>query len=479
MAPWLARLEAARAWLAQLTATHGGPPTTPAEDEGYRRGMTSLRRRLFAVVALTHIALSPLYVWLDVRLWRMGPEHHVQAYALMGIHVWTLAGAVLYLVLFGRGLNERDTSDGEQRLLRIAAWHFVAIPSALAITNQLAAGAVTIYAVGLVALVILAYEPPAIVTRWVASSALLVIAAAIALQRDAGALVTALFNVSLAAAGTIALYHLFDRYRCSAYHRERELARLNTIKDTIFRALDHDLKTPMMRVRRVARALDDDAAPAYGIDTLHLAHELDAATRQVSLVVDNLVAIAAPGPTHSRSDGPYALSDLFEQVMSAIGAQAAAKRIALEVELDDDALVIGNEAIAVAVLRNLLDNAVKFSYPGAAVQLEAHIGAEHVTISVRDSGIGIAPAIAQQLALRQPVRGSHGTRGESGTGIGLMVAQNFVEASGSSLRIEPSRDGGTVASFDLPRYRRRATSDLTDTPTDRAPATIGAMAAAR
>lgn len=470
---------ALRGWFTHLLPKRSGDQGDPAADAQYRHGMTPLRRRLIAAVALLHLALSPLYAWLDVRLWRLGPEHHLQAYGLMTIHVWTLAGAAMYLALFARRLGSADTNAAEQRLLRIAAWHFVAIPSALAITNQLASGAVTIYAVGLIALIVLAYERPETVTRWVSVSAVLVLTATLALQRDPGALVTAFFNVSVAAVGTIAVYHLYDRHRSDAYQRESELDRLNSLKDTIFQALDHDLKTPIMRVRRVARALDETPTPLPANDAQRLVQELDAAARQVSLVVDNLVAIAAPGPAPRHDAHTFALAPLVEQAVAGIDAQAAAKRITLEVALEDDVLVVGHEMMALAVLRNLLDNAVKFSPVGSCVELVADIGDELVRIAVLDRGIGLAPEIAERLARGEPVRGSHGTQGETGTGIGLVVARRFVAASGSTLRVTARGGGGTEASFDLQRYRRPGLSVSPDTPTTELPARMGAWVATR
>jgi two-component system sensor histidine kinase KdpD len=101
-------------------------------------------------------------------------------------------------------------------------------------------------------------------------------------------------------------------------------------------------------------------------------------------------------------------------------------------------------------LVNLLENALKFSGPGAPVELRARETDGRVVLEVLDRGRGIDAADAE-LLLEPFVRGSGG--GTGGSGLGLAIAQGFVAVNGGTLTLAPRAGGGTTASVSLPAAR--------------------------
>ena len=106
------------------------------------------------------------------------------------------------------------------------------------------------------------------------------------------------------------------------------------------------------------------------------------------------------------------------------------------------------------ILLNLLSNAVKFTGPGGTVRLAvARRAADMLALSVRDTGIGMTPAEAEQALLPfAQVDGTH-TRRYEGTGLGLPLAKALAEMHGGALRIDSAPDHGTTVTVLLPVHR--------------------------
>ena len=106
----------------------------------------------------------------------------------------------------------------------------------------------------------------------------------------------------------------------------------------------------------------------------------------------------------------------------------------------------------VAVLRNLLENAAKYSDDGLPVRVSAVLDGEQLVIRVEDEGPGIPPEHGRQIFDSFYQAESGLTRSRSGAGLGLAIAQGFVRAHGGEIWLE-SRHRGTCVAFSLPLER--------------------------
>ncbi|MEI7892030.1 MAG: ATP-binding protein [Myxococcales bacterium] len=101
------------------------------------------------------------------------------------------------------------------------------------------------------------------------------------------------------------------------------------------------------------------------------------------------------------------------------------------------------------VLRNLVSNAIKFTHPRGTVDIGATRTASEVTVTVKDTGIGIPGERMSQMFLMDKGYQSRGTAGEKGTGLGLRLCKDFVEAMGGRIWIESVEGSGTIVSFTI------------------------------
>jgi len=106
----------------------------------------------------------------------------------------------------------------------------------------------------------------------------------------------------------------------------------------------------------------------------------------------------------------------------------------------------------VQVVCNLLDNAIKFSPPGAAVTVDAEVDTDTVRVRVRDEGPGIAPENLPRIFDRFYRVEESGVR-TSGVGLGLAICKGLVEAMGGQVAVTSQVGQGTVFSFSLLRVQ--------------------------
>jgi signal transduction histidine kinase len=112
--------------------------------------------------------------------------------------------------------------------------------------------------------------------------------------------------------------------------------------------------------------------------------------------------------------------------------------------------IVADERKVRQILLNLLSNAVKFTPEGGRVSLTATAAEDVVTISVSDTGVGIAPE--DQAAIFEEFRqvGRDDARKQEGTGLGLTLAKKFVELHGGQIGVQSQVGQGSTFTFTLP-----------------------------
>jgi len=238
-----------------------------------------------------------------------------------------------------------------------------------------------------------------------------------------------------------------------AYEAERatveELRRLSALRADFVSLVSHELRSPLAAVIGAARTLQErraDLADEQRDQLLGLI--AGEASRLAVLVGDVLDTSRIEAGTFSYRFGEVDVASLVEDAVAAAGLRQAevSVRAVLEESLPP---VRGDKERLGQVLANLIDNAVKYSAEGDAVEVSARREDACVCIAVTDSGPGI-PADQQRLIFEKFGRADIEGNAKPGSGLGLFIARSIAEAHGGTLEVRSQVDGGATFSLTLP-----------------------------
>jgi len=197
----------------------------------------------------------------------------------------------------------------------------------------------------------------------------------------------------------------------------------------------HELRTPLAALKtqaQVAKGASDDAARQHALDGV--IEGCDRATR----LVDQLLTLARLEPDAARPAAQCELAGLAREVIAELAPFALAKDVDIELRRSGPISVEGHRELLSVLLRNLVDNAVRYSPQGSTVNVDVLSSGEGATISVTDEGPGVAPEERTRLGQRfYRVLGT----GQTGSGLGLSIARRIAEMHSARLRFEEGGNG--------------------------------------
>jgi signal transduction histidine kinase len=218
---------------------------------------------------------------------------------------------------------------------------------------------------------------------------------------------------------------------------ERHAAELQTAdraKDEFLAVLSHELRTPLnailgwLSMLRSGSVREDRRAHALDI--------IDRNARAQAQLIDDLLEVSRILMGKMRLDKrPLSVVPAVAAVLDSLRPSAEAKGITLHgVDAHEGSVIIAADVGRFAqIITNLVANGVKFTQPGGAVWVNVEPDGEHVKISIRDTGIGIAPEFLPYVFDRFRQADASPTRSHSGLGMGLAIVRDLVRLHGGSI----------------------------------------------
>ena len=220
------------------------------------------------------------------------------------------------------------------------------------------------------------------------------------------------------------------------------------LRATMLDALAHEFKTPLTSMKVAAADLRANAPDERRRELAAIVEEdLD---RLQSLVTDTVQMVRVDAGAFSLRLNDHRLADLVAAALRQFEPRLDGHAVTADVP--DDLLLRADRDLLGLALRQLLDNAVKYSPATSAIGIAA-TGGETIALAVRNSGPPIPDAELPRLFERF-YRGSQ-AHGVPGTGIGLAIARQIAEAHGGTLSVSSQEGAGTVFTLSLPRGGRR------------------------
>jgi signal transduction histidine kinase len=232
--------------------------------------------------------------------------------------------------------------------------------------------------------------------------------------------------------------------------RNRELKMLYDTKDKFISLLAHDIRSPLATALSSIRLIREYGDNLTSEQKEIMLTEVDkSCCSLIDMLEDVLKWMQVSTKKLEPQKEEIILSDTIGKTLDIMKATYNQKNIELDIQIDEKIKVRADKGILNTATRNFLQNAVKFSYEGTKVTLKAEATPnEKIKISVIDNGIGMSREILDELN-SDNVKSRKGTKGEIGTGFGLQMCKEFLEAHDSQLRFESEEGKGTVVSFEL------------------------------
>ncbi|MFW5701856.1 MAG: sensor histidine kinase [Bacteroidota bacterium] len=233
--------------------------------------------------------------------------------------------------------------------------------------------------------------------------------------------------------------------------QNEELMELNSTKDKFFSIISHDLKNPITSILLTAQVLENAAGRIAPEEFSGQLAQIRESVILLNDLFDNLLrwARAQTGKLEFEPEKFY-LQPLIRNVIDLLKVNADQKSLTLDYSVEDEIEAFGDKNMIETVIRNLVSNAIKFSYEGGSIQIIATRFYGGIEISVADEGIGISDENQKKLFRIDLNYKTKGTAREGGTGLGLILCKEFVERHGGRMSVSSRVGEGSRFSFYLP-----------------------------
>ena len=236
-----------------------------------------------------------------------------------------------------------------------------------------------------------------------------------------------------------------------------ELESLNLTKDKFFSIIAHDLRNPFAGILGVSEMLEEKLKETNTNNSLELqkmTQLIQTSSRSAYALLENLMQWAKT-QTGELNFEPIitSIDAIIEATLPLVNGNAYKKNISIEKDLCPEKFIFADPALTNTILRNILTNAIKFTYPNGKIKIATRVNDSFVEVSISDNGIGIKEENINKLFRIDSKFSKIGTDSERGTGLGLILCKEFVEKQGGIIRVESEFGKGSTFTFSLPVAR--------------------------
>lgn len=230
-----------------------------------------------------------------------------------------------------------------------------------------------------------------------------------------------------------------------------DLQKLNEAKDKFVSRISHDLRSPFTSIIGFAEVLSNDPQIPEK-EKLEYLNFILSSSRNLLHFVNQLSEIIKL-QTHRIKLEPQRtnLSRLVHYTISSFTSQVVNKDLKIKVNVGESFHISADERLFLLLMTSLISNAVKFSKPGGKIIINAQeFNEDFIEIIVKDAGVGISEKNKTRLFKLDQIFFSEGTKGEKGTGLGLLLSKEIVEKHGGNIWFYSSQADGTEFHFTIP-----------------------------
>ncbi len=255
---------------------------------------------------------------------------------------------------------------------------------------------------------------------------------------------------------------LLARQKEELHEKNEELDALNATREKFFSLISHDLRGPVNALPGLSGLIKAYIHEKNYEALPEIATHMEKAALHLSLLLDNLLSWAM----NQKGDIPLqpeqlSVKEIAEEVVGVFQTMAISKKIELYTRIEQPMYVWVDTNALFTILRNLTNNALKFTPINGEVFIDAQAEGEHILVQVADNGVGMSEEKIEALFHHKENERTWGTSGEKGVGLGLQLVSEFVKRSNGSIKVVSTEGKGTIFEILLPAYDEKLVEVMT------------------
>ena len=241
-----------------------------------------------------------------------------------------------------------------------------------------------------------------------------------------------------------------ERQKENIEEQNKQLEKMNDDKSRFISILAHDVKGPINCLFSFSELLINHINVLSTKELVDLGEKLGNHTKNLFNLIENLLqwSRAQMGNMDIRPI-PFRIDAVIKENLELLKVQAANKNIEIAYKAINYT-VYADQDMFKTVLRNLLANAIKFSFENSKIEVLVEGLENEIILKVKDAGVGISPKVQENLFKISSKHTTSGTSGEKGTGLGLKLCKEFVNLNSGQIWVESKYGEGSTFCFTVP-----------------------------
>ncbi|MCD6178446.1 MAG: tetratricopeptide repeat-containing sensor histidine kinase [Bacteroidales bacterium] len=233
--------------------------------------------------------------------------------------------------------------------------------------------------------------------------------------------------------------------------QNEKLKEANTTKEQFLSIIGHDLKNPFNSVLGLSNLIIDQWKSLDDEERFQISNEINSSSQSIYELLDNLLIWSRTQSSNIiKSPEFFDLNEAIKDVFEIFKNQAKFKNINVRLELKGQKNVYADSNMIGTVIRNLLSNALKFTHENGQIVILTQQKDDMVEFSISDNGKGILPDDLKRIFEDKGHKTTKGTANETGSGLGLLLAKDFIQQNNGLIWVESKPGKGSLFTFTLP-----------------------------
>jgi len=234
--------------------------------------------------------------------------------------------------------------------------------------------------------------------------------------------------------------------------QKNHLSQLNRTKDKLFSIISHDIRSPLNTLKGFSYLLSEEIETMNQAERRQMSMHINKAVDNLNQLLDNLLNWSLMQTGNKKQEFERVdINDVIMQNIDLYEATAREKNIRLVNQSEEEVYAQADFQSVNTIIRNLLSNSIKFSYPDSSIYISARKMKETVEVAVMDQGIGMSDEVINKLFTIDKKASQKGTQNESGSGFGLTLCHELVRQNKGSFDVSSKLNEGSTFSIKLPK----------------------------